>query len=592
MYSQSRDGYRRPPQTDVLAIFDGYDSYEAASTSKKQADIELESKLITSLIRANGPVNRTVAVLHQEDKLRQAAYKRMGCTVRPMNGDRPTELLSLLGDEMEQMLQNPPRKLIIMGGDGAYGPLCSLAHSRDSEVLVWPVDGRSVAPQLKPYVVQLLGDLLPDLRAQAAVVMGWLDVENHLYSLRKAGKAVETQAYLDAVRKIMADLGDVVSLRAIADWKRLRETLRYDYQWEFEGHGVKTDYQPNIPGKNTSDLALAGSIHISLERDPQVDIYVIGTGDSDFTSVIDAIHARGKQVYVIGVRSSMGRKLAEIADGVRYLDDYLTGPAAAAASIAAAAPASGEDERAVSVTRVPVTQLAATLRIVDFLRRKNWAFAYFNRLPEDINLAHVRDAIQGGLLQPHLPGERNTVTLNPDHPLTQQAQLVLPWLWRCLHYRLSVQGLSYVDTNLLARDMQGDPRCQAARLGQTRAEVATWLEAAASAGLIVKKCQPHPKNPNHDIDTWWPRALGEAAAAMPANTKPSSAPAEATPDTQMPGDAQPQPNKPTTSETSVTTTESVPQTPTQTATNAQPQEKPQHQVHTSEQMPVNLQTGF
>ncbi len=592
MYSQPRDGYRRPPQTDVLAIFDGYDSYEAASMSKKQADIELESKLITSMVRANGPVNRMVAVLNEADKLRQAAYKRMGCTVRAMNGDRPTELLSLLGDEMEQMLQNPPRKLIIMGGDAAYGPLCSLAHSRDSEVLVWPVDGRSVAPQLKPYVVQLLGDLLPDLRMQAAVVMCWLDVENHLYSLRKAGKAVETQAYLDAVRKIMADLGDVVSLRAIADWKRLRETLRYDYQWEFEGHGVKTDYQASMPGKNTSDLALAGSIHISLERDPQVDIYVIGTGDSDFTSVIDAIHARGKQVYVIGVRSSMSRKLAEIADGVRYLDDYLGGPAPAAASVAAA-PASGEEERTVNVTRVSVTQLAVTLRIVDFLHRQNWAFAYFNRLPGEFNLAHVRDAIQGGLLQPRTPGERNTVALNPNHPLTQQAQLVLPWLLRCLRHRLSEQGMPYVDTNLLARDMQSDPRCQAARLGQNRPEAVAWLDAAAAAGIVVKRRQPHPKDPSHNIDTWWLRSSQEAVAATPANTNPQSPTAlEATPDTKTPGDMQPQPTKPTTSDAPAATAEAEQQTNGQTETHTETQEKPRSQASNSGQAPVISQTGF
>jgi hypothetical protein len=587
MYSQSRDGYRRPPQTDVLALFDGYELYEAAQKSQKQADADLEARLITSLVKSHGPASRMVAVLHDNDKLRQAAYKRTGYTVRPMNGDRPAELMSLIGDEVEQMIQNPPRKLIIMGGDAAYGPLCSLAHSRESEVMVWPLDGRTIAPQLKPYVVQPLGDLLPDLRTQAAVVMARLDVENHLYGLKRAGMAVDTKTYLDAVRKAMTDLGDVVSIQATADWKQLRETLGHDYQWEFEESGIKTDYRRNIPGKNTSDVALAGSIHESLERDPKVDVYVIGTGDSDFTPVVEAIHARGKQVYVISLRNSMSRRLAEIADGARYLDDYLPAP------IRTHPTGRSESENTTSASGVPAAQLAVTLQVTDFLHRQRWAFAYFNRLPDDMDKAQVRDAIHSGLLQPRTPEERNTVALNPKHPLAQHAQIVLPSLRRCLHYRLSVQRLPYVDTNLLARDMQSDPRCQASQTGQTRTEVAAWLEAAAAAGIVVKKPRPHPKNPNHSIDTWWPRASQEEAAAIPGNAKPpSSETAEATPDTHKPGDAQPQPIKPTTSEAPAPTAETGQQTNMQTATNTEPQEKPRNQVDNSNQKAVVPLTGF
>ena len=56
MYSQPRDGYRRPPPTDVLALFDGYFLYEAAKKSKRQADIDLEAaEWRYTLTKANTP---------------------------------------------------------------------------------------------------------------------------------------------------------------------------------------------------------------------------------------------------------------------------------------------------------------------------------------------------------------------------------------------------------------------------------------------------------------------------------------------------------------------------------------------------------
>jgi hypothetical protein len=541
-YGQARDGYHRPPPTmDVVALFDGYDLFQATPKNKKQADIEMEARLINSLVRANGPNSRMIAVLHHEDKLRQAAYKRTGYIVRPMNGDRPEELMNLVGDEMNEIMLNPPHKLIIMGGDVTFSVLCSAANRENVEVVVWPIDGRNVAPQLKPYAKQELGDLLPDLGTQAAVVTVWLDVENHLYSLKKAGKAVDTQTYLEAVRKSVADLGDVVSIRAVADWKQLRIALEHDFQWEFEDAGVRTDYRRNIPGKSTSDMALAGSVHEDLERNPKVDIYVMGSGDADFNPVIEAIHSRGKQAYVIGLRNSTSNRLAEIADGVRYLDDYLPG-------LAHAPLGSGmQREAGVKASTASNAVLAVTLQVARFLHNRKWDFAYFDRLPQEIGLDGVNEAIQAGLLQPRNPGERKTVALNRNDPLTQHAIIAGPWLWRRLNHRLNVQRMPYVDTNLLARDMRDDPRCQEAQLGQTRAEAQMWFDAAAAAGLVVKKQQPHPKDPSRQIDTWWLRGSNQDTTPALLSEKPEvPVNPPAVPAPIKPGEPQPQPAKPTT----------------------------------------------
>ncbi|MGE5603919.1 MAG: NYN domain-containing protein [Nitrososphaerales archaeon] len=488
------DAHGRPAQAGVLAVVDGYEQYLAAPKSENPADIEWEVRIIMSLVKAHGPENRVLAVVHHDDKLREAAYKRVGCLVYPMNGDRPAELQRLVGIEADQMTLHPPRKLIIMGGDAAYGPLCVIAHSIQSEVLVWPVNGQAVAPQLEPYALQSLSDLLPDPRAQAPAVTVKLDAENHLYGLWKASGAVRARTYLAAVEKAVADLGNVVSIQAAADWKVLRETLGQDYQWEFERSGIRTVYSVNIPGKNTSDVALAGSIYESLERDPNVDIYVLGTGDCDFTPVVEAIHARGKQVYVIGLRTSVGRKLREIADGVRYLDDYLDRPALPKTS------SSGREPSSASLKSPAMEELATVLQVVDFLARRNWAYAYFDRLPEAIDRTKLRAAIGHGMLRTRTQGEANSVALNLDHSVVQQAQLLVSWLRRQLRYRLKV--LPYVDTNLLARDMQEDPCCRDVGLGRTRNEAAAWLEAAASVGLVVKKRQPTPKNPTCEVDTW------------------------------------------------------------------------------------------
>lgn len=492
MNIQPPDPYRY--KEDVLFVDDTYDMFVENGPFADIMDVQLEAKILTGLINSHGFNNRLLAVVHQDDRQRIAAYKSLGYTVHTMNGKRSEELIVLIADLVEKINQQPPRKLITISNNPAFSVLFSVAEQKNIDVSVW-LPGEGVPNSFRPYVARRLDEILPITVRKHSVIVR-LDVENHLIGLHNAGQTPDTKAYLDAIQNLIQDLGSVISVQASADWKRLREALGRDYQAEFEENNVRTVYRRNIPGKNTNDIALAGSIQEALERNPEADTFVIGTGDADFLPIVDTIHDRGKKTILIALKGSLSKPLAAAADEVRYLDSVL--------AIQKNAP---KDPIAVT------DELITAIRLAEYLRSKQWKFAYYNRLPSEFSKKSLQKAVKHGLLKHRSTSEPYTYTINTQEVIGRRVTHFVQWLHKCLHTYLVERHREFCDTKFLQNGMKYDRGCRELQIGSSLKDVVNWLSAAEQAGIVRKVTKAHPQKADMVIETWW---LTEGKKALDA----------------------------------------------------------------------------
>ena len=472
---------------DTLVVIDTYDWYENDRKESEQTDVFNEAMLLTGVASTHGRRVEYETITNEKDKARANSYQRMEHNIHSMNGNRPTELIQVITDLIARVNHEKPEKVIVVGDHEAYQLLCSVAEQNGAEVQIWTSNPKLPA-KLRSYDTRLLNTLLPTLRKTKRSVVVRLDVENHLITLHKRGCSPDAHAYLEAIRKTIGDLGNIINIQAWADWERLRQSLGRDYQRDFEQNGVKTFYQINEPGKSTSDMAMGGSIHESLDRDNDLDIYVIGTGDADFTPVVDSIHNRGRKAVVLTLQGSLSRKLEKAADEVRFLDAHFSLKTPTSSPI----PQRGVTNKG----------LAATLVVSRTLRTRHWQYIFVDRLPNWLPADWIQEAVGTGLLIHRSPSENNGLVLNMEHPVTRQAAFFEKWVQRHLHYYLHIRKFDWVDTSFITRGMQMDKGCQELGIGQDRNSAIAMLEASREAHQLVKKTIPHPKHLTTQINTW------------------------------------------------------------------------------------------
>jgi uncharacterized LabA/DUF88 family protein len=315
----------------------------------------------------------------------------------------------------------------------------------------------------------------------------WLDVENLLFGAQSLGWEPDIEAFVEVIRTVTADIGEVTQIIAYGDFGLLRERLGSDVQRTLEELGVRTRYQINVRGKNSADMEIARDVHTAIEHNEMLGTVIIGTGDRDFRPTIDLARKRGKDVVLLALKSDLSKQLRMAVQDIRYLDEYLM-PSIPTASCPV-------DPRNAWVPLL--------MRVAGFLKRHHWQWAYCDRLEGVLTPEQLQGAIEEGFLRkPGHPSHANTVALNLTHPLTQAVHHMASWIPGRIDYVINEKQLPYVDTNYLARGMQMDRKCRDLSIGQKRSAAEAWLAAAAAAGLVTRQTRPHPKTPGHIIDTW------------------------------------------------------------------------------------------
>jgi len=137
----------------------------------------------------------------------------------------------------------------------------------------------------------------------------FLDFENLAIGAREQlGGAFEFKPIADA----LAERGRVVVRRAYADWSMFNDAGR-----DLTRHNVELIEIPQRMGmvrKNAADIKLAvDAIELSFERD-YITTFVIGTGDSDFTPLVNKLRELNKRVIGIGIQAATSSLLPPACD--------------------------------------------------------------------------------------------------------------------------------------------------------------------------------------------------------------------------------------------------------------------------------------
>ena len=137
----------------------------------------------------------------------------------------------------------------------------------------------------------------------------FLDFENLAIGAREQlGGSFDFKPIADA----LAERGRVVVRRAYADWSMFDEAGR-----ELTRHHIELIEIPQRMGavrKNAADIKLAvDAIELSFERN-YITTFVIGTGDSDFTPLVNKLRELNKRVIGIGIEASTSSLLPPACD--------------------------------------------------------------------------------------------------------------------------------------------------------------------------------------------------------------------------------------------------------------------------------------
>ncbi len=157
---------------------------------------------------------------------------------------------------------------------------------------------------------------------QETRVAVFFDYENIVYSLRNR---FEQKANFDALITKCKEFGRLTVAKAFADWglPYMSPALMYALQSSgFELVFVPTgSTQSNSPRKNVADLYMAISVMDVLYNRPDIDTYVLLTGDRDFMVLVNHLKQCGKHVIAIGVDGSSSYYLTQAVDDFFYYSE-------------------------------------------------------------------------------------------------------------------------------------------------------------------------------------------------------------------------------------------------------------------------------
>src|ERR687894_1057832 len=125
---------------------------------------------------------------------------------------------------------------------------------------------------------------------------------------------------VSAILEKAREYGRIVAATAYADWTDgdFRQAPPTLYSNGISPRYISARYFPGGKSQkrrtNSIDVMLAVECSDFLHNHPQVDTYVLVTGDGDFIPLVNLLRSRGKRVVVIGVSEATSYHLIESAD--------------------------------------------------------------------------------------------------------------------------------------------------------------------------------------------------------------------------------------------------------------------------------------
>jgi uncharacterized protein (TIGR00288 family) len=126
--------------------------------------------------------------------------------------------------------------------------------------------------------------------------------------------------------------GNIVVKKAYCDWERYKEFKKAMHEAAFELIEIP---HVRMSGKNSADIRMVVDALDLCYTKSHVDMFVIISGDSDFSPLVSKLRENNKTVIGVGVKNSTSDLLISNCDEFIYYDDLVREPEASA-SVAAA----------------------------------------------------------------------------------------------------------------------------------------------------------------------------------------------------------------------------------------------------------------
>ena len=147
----------------------------------------------------------------------------------------------------------------------------------------------------------------------------FIDFENLAIGVKEAKyKKFEIELLLER----LLEKGKIVLKRAYCDWDRYG-----DYKREFHEAAVEMIEIPGrgYSGKNSADIRMAvDAMDICWSKD-HIDLFVIASGDSDFSPLVSKLKENNKYVIGHGVKNSSSDLLIDNCDEFIFYEDLVRG---------------------------------------------------------------------------------------------------------------------------------------------------------------------------------------------------------------------------------------------------------------------------
>jgi hypothetical protein len=443
-----------------------------------------------------------IAILAADDQGARRAFRDEQYRVELVDNDR-RDLIDELHAQIEDQVDRETRVyLTLASDDNAFGPLLRTLIRHKQEVRVLGT-ARNAGPELRRRECNFLSldRMLRDSRRKRLAML--IDAENIVYSLKQRGLAVSIPQLAQAARASAERYGQLQWMIAAADWRVMAQSLGVDAQRQFEEQRVETLYEIAKKGGNSSDMRLVGKAHELLQASEAPDVFILQTGDRDFTHLVEAIKRAGKRVIIWGVRGSMSQRMLEIADETEWVDEILGlghGPAGDCGKPAALPAGTGLDPLVAlaivgeSLSQVHGMPWVSPGRLLDAMAPGQVDTEARAAAKQVLARARAEGVLNGEQRpNPRPDAARPTIealTLNLAHPKVKEARLLIERtraLLRAALGRLPFAAFSYV-AGLLERD----PDLARAGLVRSRAEQMQLLNLLVEVGLLHKERRTTP----------------------------------------------------------------------------------------------------
>lgn len=150
----------------------------------------------------------------------------------------------------------------------------------------------------------------------------FLDLDNLVIGAKQANLQFDINFILEKIWS-MTENGRIVLRKSYGDWRQNKQQLE---QLTIAGFTTQSTVRINNFSKNLADMQIVVDTMDTLVDGHQYNVYVLITGDRDFTPLVQSLRKRGKYVIGFGVKHTASRSFVSLCDEYIFYEELVPVP--------------------------------------------------------------------------------------------------------------------------------------------------------------------------------------------------------------------------------------------------------------------------